>query len=216
LVLKEHTVPPDDPAEVSRLLAERAWEKRTDFIPSEESPAGQFLLRLGFLSRHCPELELPCPDEEFLKTILVNLTAGVRSLNHLAEADWLGALQGALEWKDRQVLDAEAPARLTMPNGRTSPVLYQKDGPPVMAARLQDFFGWDETPLLARKRVKCLLHLLAPSGRPQQITDDLHGFWRGSYALVRKEMKGRYPKHSWPEDPWNAEPILRGPGRPRS
>lgn len=216
LILKEHSVAPDDPVEVARLLGQRAWEKREDLLPTSDSPPGQFLIRLAFLKKQCPELDLPDPDEAFLKEAIEELALKAKSLEQIKEGPWLEVFHGKLEWNQKQTLDAEAPARMTLPNHRTAAVEYHLDRPPVLGARIQDFFGWDETPKIAKKRVKLLLHLLAPSGRPQQITDDLHGFWRGSYALVRKEMKGRYPRHSWPEDPWNSEPIIRPPrgGRP--
>ncbi len=213
LVLKEHPVAPNDPHEVAQLLAQRAWEKRDEILPAQDSPAGQFLLRLGLLKKTCPDLDLPEPDETFLKETLAELALKTRSLDQLKDAPWLEGFHHRLNWNQKQLLDAEMPARVTLPNSRTAAIEYHPDRAPVLAARIQDFFGWDETPRVARKRLKLLLHLLAPSGRPQQITDDLPGFWRGSYALVRKEMKGKYPKHSWPEDPWNADPILRKPRR---
>jgi ATP-dependent helicase HrpB len=86
--------------------------------------------------------------------------------------------------------------------------------PPVLAARIQELFGLAETPRVAAGRVPVLLHLLAPNGRPQQVTQDLKSFWATTYKEVRKELQGRYPKHAWPEDPWNARPQSR-PGRGR-
>lgn len=209
LVLREHPVRPDVPETVASLLAERAWEKREEVLPAAESPAGQFLLRLGILAGACPEMELPKFGDEVLKECLFELAFGCKNLDQIKEADWLEAFRSRLDWKQKQSLDDEAPARLDLPNGRTASVTYEEGRPPVLGVRIQDLFGWDETPRIAKKRVKLLLHLLAPSGRAQQITDDLPGFWRGSYALVRKEMKGRYPKHPWPEEPWKADPVIR-------
>lgn len=214
LVLREHPVRPDDPATVARLLAERAWEKRTEVFPAADSPAGQFLLRVGVLAGACPELELPPFGEAVLQECLLEVAQGCKNLDQIREGDWLEAFRSRLDWKQRQAVDDEAPGRLDLPNGRTAAIVYEEGRSPVLGVRIQDLFGWDETPRIAKKRVKLLLHLLAPSGRAQQITDDLPGFWRGSYALVRKEMKGRYPKHPWPEEPWKADPVIRRGPRP--
>jgi ATP-dependent helicase HrpB len=92
------------------------------------------------------------------------------------------------------------------------PLQYQEGKPPILAVRIQEIFGWTETPRLAQGRVRILLHLLAPNHRPQQITEDLASFWKNGYPLVRKELRGRYPKHNWPDDPLTAEP-LRGAKR---
>jgi len=214
LVLKEHQVRPDVPETVARLLAERAWEKRSEVLPSAESPAGQFLLRLAVLAGSCPELDLPAFGDEILQECLFEVARGCKNLEQIREGDWLEAFRSRLDWKQKQAVDDEAPGRLDLPNGRTASIVYEEGRPPVLGVRIQDLFGWDETPRIAKKRVKLLLHLLAPSGRAQQITDDLPGFWRGSYALVRKEMKGRYPKHPWPEEPWKADPVIRRGPRP--
>ena len=99
-----------------------------------------------------------------------------------------------------------------MPSGSHIRVEYEEGRPPVLAARIQEMFGLADTPRIARGRVKVLLHLLAPNYRPQQVTDDLASFWANGYPLVRKELRARYPKHSWPDDPLTAEAI-RGPKR---
>jgi len=94
---------------------------------------------------------------------------------------------------------------LTVPSGRSVPLQYEPGKPPVLAVRIQELFGWAETPRLARGRAPVLLHLLAPNMRPQQVTDDLRSFWNTGYQVVRKELRRRYPKHAWPEDPWSAK-----------
>ncbi len=215
LILKEHSVRPEDPAAMERLLAERAWEKRAEILPVTDSPAGQFLQRIALLSKICPEMDFPEMDEAVLKKCLGDMVQGCKNLDQVRDGDWLQLFQSQLDWSMRQALEEEAPAKVTLPNGQTANIVYQGGKAPVLGARIQDFFGWDKTPTIAKKRIKLLLHLLAPSGRVQQITDDLPGFWRGSYALVRKDMKGRYPKHPWPEDPWVADPVMRKGPRPR-
>jgi ATP-dependent helicase HrpB len=86
---------------------------------------------------------------------------------------------------------------------------YERNRPPILAARIQELFGLRETPRIAGGRIPILLHLLAPNMRTQQITDDLESFWANGYPRVRKDLRARYPKHSWPEDPWTAEPTAR-------
>ncbi|MEZ6079146.1 MAG: ATP-dependent helicase C-terminal domain-containing protein [Pirellulaceae bacterium] len=100
-----------------------------------------------------------------------------------------------------QAVGYQLPEQVTLPNGRVVLLQYEAGKPPVLAARIQEFFGWSQTPRLADGRVPLLLHLLAPNGRVHQITDDLASFWTNTYPLVRKELRGRYPKHAWPENP---------------
>src|SRR6185369_15319577 len=93
--------------------------------------------------------------------------------------------------------------------GRTAPICYPADRPPVVAARIQELFGLTATPRLAAGRVALVFELLAPNARPVQVTDDLASFWRGTYAEVRRQLRGRYPKHDWPENPLAATPTSR-------
>jgi ATP-dependent helicase HrpB len=103
----------------------------------------------------------------------------------------------------------EAPEHIEVPSGSHIKIAYEEARPPILAARIQEMFGLTETPRVARGRVKVLLHLLAPNYRPQQVTDDLASFWKNGYPIVRKELRARYPKHSWPEDPLTAEATSR-------
>jgi ATP-dependent helicase HrpB len=104
-------------------------------------------------------------------------------------------------------VEREAPERLAVPSGSRIAVQYEPGRPPVLAARIQELFGLTETPRVAGGRVRVLLHLLAPNYRPQQVTDDLASFWANTYQQVRKDLRARYPKHAWPEDPWNATAV---------
>jgi ATP-dependent helicase HrpB len=106
-------------------------------------------------------------------------------------------------------LQQEVPERIVVPSGSTLKIEYQQGATPVLAVKIQEVFSWKQTPRIAKGHLPLLLHLLAPSGRPQQITNDLASFWSSGYAEVKKELKRRYPKHSWPEDPWNASPTRR-------
>ena len=132
---------------------------------------------------------------------------------HLARLDLLAILQAMLDWQHRQRLQEEAPTHFQAPSGSRLPIRYTPGEPPVLAVRLQEMFGLAETPRIAGGRVPVLLHLLSPAQRPIQITQDLRGFWDTTYPEVKKELKGRYPKHVWPDDPWSARATARAQAR---
>ena len=125
---------------------------------------------------------------------------GQASLADLQRLDLAAALLDRLDWRQRSQLDQLAPVRWPLPGGRGGRIDYTGDEP-VLSSRLQDFFGLTEGPRLADGRHALLLHLLSPAGRPAAVTRDLASFWRQGYPLVRKDLRGRYPKHRWPEDP---------------
>jgi len=106
-------------------------------------------------------------------------------------------------------LDRDAPESLVVPSGRARTLDYNDDGTVSMEVKLQELFGLAETPRIGPRREPIVLSLLAPNGRPVQVTRDLRSFWDRTYPEVRKELRGRYPKHPWPEDPWNATPTAR-------
>ncbi len=143
-----------------------------------------------------------------LEKWLAPLTIGVMRLRDLQKIDLGKALRGQLNWRRREALDRLAPVRLQVPSGRAVPVDYDAD-PPVLAVRLQEMFGLAETPTVAGGRQPLVVHLLSPAGRPVQITQDLAGFWQTGYNEVRKSLRGRYPKHHWPEDPLTARASHR-------
>jgi len=147
-----------------------------------------------------------------LREVLSWLAAGCRSFADLRNADWLGALQSKLTPRQRQAVEREAPERLPVPSGNHITLKYEPGRPPILAVRIQEMFGLRDTPTVAAGRIRVLLHLLAPNFRTQQVTDDLASFWKNTYQQVRKELRARYPKHAWPEDPWSAQ-AQRRPGR---
>ena len=118
-------------------------------------------------------------------------------------------MRDQLAWEQRQALDRLAPTHVAVPSGSRLPVDYGAGEVPALAVRLQELFGARATPAVAGGRVPLLLQLLSPAGRPLQVTRDLAGFWSGSYPAVRSEMRGRYPRHPWPEDPLAAAPTAR-------
>jgi ATP-dependent helicase HrpB len=111
------------------------------------------------------------------------------------------ALESSVPWSLKKELDEIAPATITIPTGRARPLDYSAGSSPRFEARIQDLFGMANTPQIGRYRVPTTIHLLSPAHRPVQVTQDLANFWRVGYPEVRKELRGRYPKHTWPEDP---------------
>lgn len=214
LVLEEAAHAVTDDAEAARILAAAAALDLPRALPLDKPEVAGFLARVRSLRHWMPELDLPAFDDEALIALLPALAHGRRSFAELAKAPLLGALRGALTAKQTQALEREAPERLPVPSGSHIRLAYEPGRPPVLAARIQELFGLRTTPRVAAGRIPVLLHLLAPNGRPQQVTDDLESFWNGTYGVVRKELRRRYPKHAWPEDPWAARPERR-PGRRR-
>jgi ATP-dependent helicase HrpB len=134
--------------------------------------------------------------------------SNVRKREDFARINLLEALQNRFTWAQTQHLETLAPTKLDVPSGSRITLEYDADGsPPVFAVRLQEVFGWLETPFVNDGRTPVLMHLLSPAYRPVQVTQDLRSFWQNTYPVVRKELKIRYPKHSWPENPWTAEAV---------
>jgi ATP-dependent helicase HrpB len=207
LVLRERVSPDVDRAAAGAVLAAAVRRDPAAAIgPNEE--VRHLLDRLRFLARSMPELALPDVDA-LLADAVAALCDGRRSLAELRRADIAGAVVGLLSGAQRHALAREAPPRLTLPSGRGVAIAYGADKPPAAAARIQEVFGLAATPRLGGGRVPLVLELLAPNQRPVQITDDLASFWQRGYAEVRKQLRGRYPKHAWPEDPTTAEPTSR-------
>src|SRR5699024_8517130 len=181
---------------------------------SPSASARSLRARLGLLHR---ELGAPWPamDEESLLTGLETWLAPQVShrTTRLDQIDLASGLRLLLPWPEASRLEELAPERLAVPSGSTArldcPEPGDPEGRPVVAVKLQELFGLAETPRLVDGRVPVLFHLLSPARRPLAVTDDLRSFWDGSYQQVRKEMRGRYPKHPWPEDPWTAPATAR-------
>ncbi|MBD9983442.1 ATP-dependent helicase HrpB [Citrobacter portucalensis] len=175
--------------------------------------AEQFRLRLQCAANWLPEYDWPAVDEDSLlaslETWLLPHMSGVHSLRALKALNVGQALRGLLDWSMLQRLDSELPAHYTVPTGSRIAIRYHEDNPPVLAVRMQEMFGEAKTPTIAQERVPLVLELLSPAQRPLQVTSDLSAFWQGSYREVQKEMKGRYPKHVWPDDPANTAPTRR-------
>ncbi len=134
---------------------------------------------------------------------------GIRTSQGLRALDIFPPLKATLSFDQQRLLDERAPLQITAPSGSKIKIDYSSGGHPVLAVKIQEMFGLADTPVIAQGRVQILLHLLSPAQRPVQITRDLKGFWSTGYPLVKKDLKGRYPKHPWPDDPWNAVPTKR-------
>ncbi len=185
------------------LLYQHALRHWKQVFPEDEK-LQRWLLRVRSVARWCPELELPQLDQGKLERICWQLCLGPRSLAELRLAPWDQYARSCLTYDQQQLIDRYAPERLRVPSGNEMVIHYSGDQPPVLAVRLQELFGWTETPRIAAGKVALQLHLLGPNYRPQQITEDLASFWQNTYPQVRKDLRRRYPKHQWPEDPLHA------------
>jgi ATP-dependent helicase HrpB len=209
LVLAERIRTEVERAAAGEVLAAVVRADATAFL---DDAAETLLARLAFLARHRPELGWPGRDA-LVTDALVGACDGRLAAEEVRRAG-AEALLGQLSAVQRATLAREAPEEIALPAGRRAPVRYSAERPPSVAARIQEVFGLAETPRLAGGRVVLVFELLAPNARPVQVTDDLASFWRTTYAGVRRELRGRYPKHDWPEDPVRARPS-GGPRRRR-
>ncbi len=203
LVLEEHILPAPDPATVAAALARAVAERGLRDLDWTEA-ARQLRARIARLRAVEGEAWPDLTDATLTATAEDWLAPHLHGRTKLAEAkalDLVTVLRNLLPWERQKRLDAALPARLDLPGGRSAAVDYTAETP-TLEARAQHLFGLDGLPPLAEGRVKLQVALLSPAGRPIAVTGDLAGFWRGSWAEVRKEMRGRYPKHDWPEDPW--------------
>jgi ATP-dependent helicase HrpB len=234
IVLAEQPMPVAPSEETARVLADAVVRLGVDRLPWTKS-LQQWRDRVGFLRRvdlaaarerqaasstsakadgdEWPDLSdaaLAASAADWLVPALAGKTA-LSSLQSDALAD---ALHGLLPWRLSRRLDAEAPTHFSAPSGSVVPIDYAAEEGPKLAIRVQELFGLDRHPTIAAGRVAVVVELLSPAQRPVQVTRDLPGFWRGSYGAVKAEMKGRYPRHPWPDDPLAAAPTRRA--KPRS
>ena len=205
---------PGGTEEIERILADATSERLDQALHLDDRDVASLLTRIRSLATWRPELDLPSFRTTDLEHLLPQLIAGKRSFAELRKAPLLQILRGALTFDQQRTLDRLAPEHLEVPSGRHIRLRYNPGQPPTLAVRIQEMFGLEQTPTVAGGRVPVLLHLLAPNMRPQQVTRDLASFWRNTYPQVRKELRARYSKHAWPEDPLTARAQKR-PGRRR-
>lgn len=199
------------------LLCEAIRSGSAGIVFSRE--ARQFQGRVSLMKRIFPEENWPDLSETRLLSApelwLMPWLKGIRTREQLATLDLLPALRGRLSQEQQRLLNDRAPTSLPVPSGHRVPLDYASGDVPVLAVKLQEMFGLADTPQIAGGRVKVLLHLLSPARKPVQVTQDLKGFWNSGYQQVKKELKGRYPKHPWPDDPWKAVPTRQAKPRKR-
>jgi ATP-dependent helicase HrpB len=223
IVLESRPLPRPDPSRYADALVDAVRQLGLDALPWTDS-LRQWRDRVRGLRAWLPELADTLPDlsddaltatlDRWLKPAL----AGKTRLDALGEQDLGEALKSGVDWATRQRVDALAPLRIAVPSGMERAITYATDvdgtpALPVLAVKLQELFGLADTPRIADGRIPLTLHLLSPAGRPLQVTQDLRGFWERTYPEVKKEMKGRYPKHPWPDDPWTATATHRAKPR---
>jgi ATP-dependent helicase HrpB len=199
-------------ADIERALAD-AVRPMAERIFRQNESAANLLARVELLRRYMPEHNWPTFNANELGELLAEAAPGKRSIEELRNADLVSLLRGRLQYPLDRLLDQHAPTHIEVPSGHSHRITYSSNQPPVLAVRLQELFGWTETPRLANGRAPLVLHLLGPNYRPVQITDDLKSFWATTYFQVRKDLRVRYPKHSWPEDPLTAKPEAKGSRR---
>ena len=205
LVLEETRGASGDPREIARVLADavraRGWRA---FARGDD--VDQWLLRAAFVRARCPDAGLPALDEAGIEAALAELCEGSQSFADLREHDLAEKLRDRLGRAGAVALAELAPETLTLPGGRKLRITYAADADPSAESRLQDFFGMKEGPRVAGGRVPVVLHLLAPNQRAVQVTTDLSGFWSRHYPAIARELRRRYPRHAWPDDPLTARP----------
>jgi len=210
IVLSRRSAPVSSEDALSALLS-HIRARGLQVLPWSDS-AQCLRARVAWLRKAMAEANLPdVSDPALLDSVeqwLAPALHGKRKLDALSSAELSEAFASLLDWPQRKALDEHAPDAITVPSGMTRRIEYTDDGP-VLAVKLQELFGLADTPRIANGRVPVTLHLLSPAGRPIQVTQDLRSFWERTYPEVKKELKGRYPRHPWPEDPFGATPTHR-------
>ncbi len=213
LILSEQTLSKPDPSLIKEMLLQgvrqagletlawtpelRQWQARV-----------QFLKRVTGNGSSWPDLS----DKGLLQTLdewLGPYLDGMTTLGRVQQMDLATPLHALLTWEQQRALDQLAPTHLTVPSGSKIRIEYDTPDLPILAVRLQEMFGCKETPRLVDGKIPVMVHLLSPAKRPVQVTKDLTSFWANAYQDVRKELRGRYPKHHWPEDPLSAPPTAK-------
>jgi ATP-dependent helicase HrpB len=215
LVLEDaqvEAVPEDRPAIEQALVAAAVRNPRKALAISDEDD--QFLWRVALYRRHFPDRGWPLVDEDWLRSQIPALALGARRWSDLRRQSVREIVAASVSHQERRRFEAAVPEHLVVPTGSRIRLRYQSDGPPILAVKLQEMFGSATSPMVCEGRERVVVHLLSPAARPLQITQDLAGFWRDGYQSVRAEMRGRYPRHPWPEDPASAPPQ-RGVKHPR-
>ncbi|MGH8050579.1 MAG: ATP-dependent helicase HrpB [Arenimonas sp.] len=216
IILESKPAGRPDPLKAAQALCDAIGELGLSALSWTENLM-QWRERVRCLSVWSPELGLPDFSDEGLlsrrEQWLKPALQGKTRLDGLSEQELSEALKSDIDWSTRQKIDQLAPTKILVPSGMERAIEYRHDALPVLAIKLQELFGLADTPRICEGRIGLTLHLLSPGGKPLQITQDLKGFWERTYPEVKKEMKGRYPRHPWPEDPWSATATHRAKPR---
>jgi ATP-dependent helicase HrpB len=216
LILSERTLSAADNPDAPRILAEGIAQSHFTRLPWSRA-LGQWRDRVNFLRANEDDADWPDLSDATLQANaadwLAPFLSGKTSVAQIETADLEAALHALLPYDMQKRLEAEAPTHFETPAGSRIAVDYAAENGPLVSARVQEFYGLEQHPSLAKGKVPLTLELLSPAHRPVQITRDLPGFWRGSWTSVKTEMKGRYPRHLWPDDPAKAAPTSRAKPR---
>lgn len=216
IILESKPAGRPDPAKAAQALCDAIGELGLNALSWTDN-LKQWRERVLCLGEWSPELHLPDFSDEALlarrEIWLKPALQGKTRLDGVSEQELSEALKSELDWSTRQKIDRLAPTKITVPSGMERGIEYQHDASPILAVKLQELFGLSETPRICENRILLTLHLLSPGGKPLQITQDLKGFWERTYPEVKKEMKGRYPRHPWPDDPGTATATHRAKPR---
>ncbi|WP_308639335.1 ATP-dependent helicase HrpB [Paenibacillus silvisoli] len=217
LVLKETQITDADPELVAGALLAGIAEQGLDMLPWTKQ-SRQLQARIALMHAHnasWPDVTdgaLTASLEDWLSPYI----GGMRSRSDLSRLNMTALMESLLSWQERQQLDDEVPTHIRVPSGSRIPVDYSDPAAPVLAVRLQELFGLQSTPRIAGGKLPVTIHMLSPAQRPVQVTQDLASFWQHAYFDIKKDLKGRYPKHYWPDNPLEAEPTSRAKPRPKT
>jgi ATP-dependent helicase HrpB len=214
LLLREDRDAPVDPEEAGQVLA-AAMRPRARELFMADGAASTWLHRLMLLREAMPEHPWPAVDDAALGELIASACANKCGLDEVRRAPLAQLLQHSLQFPLDRILQAEAPETIQVPSGNRIRLEYSGGRRVKLAVRMQELFGLSRTPVIAAGRVPVTLELLGPNYRPVQVTDDLPSFWKNTYPQVRKDLRARYPRHSWPEDPLRAEPQAKGRSQKR-
>ena len=214
LLLREDRDAPVDPGPAGPVLAQALRPRARELFDSDERAAA-WLARARFLAGAMPDQNWPALDDALLADVIEDACDRKKSVDEVRRAPLVAMLQAKLPYQLSRLIDEHAPESIEVPSGSRIRLDYTSGQRPVLAVRLQEIFGWTDTPRLAGGRVPILLHILGPNFRPVQVTDDLRSFWATTYPQVRKDLRVRYPRHAWPDDPLRAKPEAKG-GRRRA
>lgn len=201
---QESSVRASESIEAEGLLLQAARENIVEALALNNPEVEEFINRVSLLSRHAAGKDYPVIDADWLENMLMQCLPGCRSFADLRRHSVAQVYLQQLSWQLRENLEKLVPEKFCAPSGNSIKILYQSEGPPILAVKIQELFGMALTPTICRGGQPLLIHLLSPAGRPVQITSDLVSFWKTGYRQVVSELKGRYPRHPWPDDPATA------------